>query len=218
MFVGKIKAVHKSWMKENQTDEKDEAGSDADEPDVNRTLTGEDDEEEDETDPVQSTDDDDEQITENQELVQEADRESGLDQVHAEDNLLGSSAAAAPKVSPSAGKRGGGSVKRKSSSEIGVLPGVNRGQRNKELVSTKALAEASQKSNKKKRASLSVDVEADESAPAVKKKLKLAISGHLCINEHMVVWLLHVMTVVNLIALILMRTIVISSLININGL
>jgi hypothetical protein len=63
-----------------------------------------------------------------------------------------------------------------------------------------------------------VDVEADESAPAVKKKLKLAISGYLCINEHMVVWLLHLMTVANLIALILMRTIVISSLININGL
>ena len=34
----------------------------------------------------------------------------------------------------------------------------------------------------------------------------------------MVVWLLHVMTVVNLIALILMRTIVISSLVNINAL
>jgi len=104
MFIGKLKAVHKGWLKANATDEKEHAGSDVEVFDVDQTE---------EAHAVSSEEgDESDSATESEEekgvgqALLEHDEGEGSDQrsVHAEDELL-PLASSVPKVSPSACKK-----------------------------------------------------------------------------------------------------------------
>jgi len=104
MFIGKLKAVHKGWLKANATDEKEHAVSDVEGVDVDQThvVHVESSEEEEESDSATESE---EEKGVGQALL-EHDEGEGSDQrsVHAEDELL-PLASSVPKVSPSASKK-----------------------------------------------------------------------------------------------------------------
>lgn len=181
-FVGKLKLVHKAWLKSNQPldDRKDTlsrrlVASEEDDGDVNADSAKDDDDD----------DDDESSAGDKSDEFEEEHRASADDDVvisdfsiaePADEMLLPQQAASAkPSTSPSTAPKKIvlNAAKPRTSLDSASAPAVP-------LAAVKVLAKKETKGKKKARSS-----NGDDDGVPSKKKLKLAVTGYSIINEHM---------------------------------